>query len=166
MILCIEKRQTGHGYVHVSLCVAHLPGKTCILYRSLSFSVRSPWQAAPRIPKHQHEMHRVLETPPGLAFPGKVYFLQVETKTRGHRRSGQGMLGSRALEPGFLVSNPLYLVCGLGRVRWETMRGSHRAQGTRELSVETDSSFNIALWGQCSVTQSPTSRCFHLLHSQ
>lgn len=27
---------------------AHLPGKTCILYSSLSFSVRSPWHAAPR----------------------------------------------------------------------------------------------------------------------
>lgn len=63
-ILYVKKRPSGHTkgereierfqarswlQVHVPLLwAAHLPGKTCILYRSLSFSVRSPWHAAPR----------------------------------------------------------------------------------------------------------------------
>lgn len=28
--------------------IIYLPGKTCILYSSFSFSVRSPWHAAPK----------------------------------------------------------------------------------------------------------------------
>ena len=70
-----KKRQTGHtkkrhqarpgSQVHVLLCMAYLPGRTCILYRSLSFSVRSPWHAAPRSHnKYQHEMYCVCSQRP------------------------------------------------------------------------------------------------------
>lgn len=48
----------------------HLPGKTCILYRSLSFSVRSPWHAAPRSDMRTNEkLLMVPATPPGLSVP-------------------------------------------------------------------------------------------------
>lgn len=48
--LHLKKRLQARSWLqtHVLLHVAHSPGKTCILYRSLSFSVRSPWHAAPR----------------------------------------------------------------------------------------------------------------------
>lgn len=131
MILYIKKKKANRSrqkrlqarpesQVRVLLCVSRLPGKTCILYSSLSFSVRSPWHAAPRSHISKNVKRTMCATipppPPRLSIPLKHLLLQIETQVLCGRKFGQDVFGLRALEPGYPVSNALYLLCTLGRV--------------------------------------------------
>lgn len=105
--------ESGPGHqMHTAMC-GHLPGKTCILYRSLSFSVRSPWHAAPR----NHGRTSVKCGPVCSWCPQaqralvKVCFLYSEPRRCVTRVLPRTYLGLRTLTPGGLVPNALFSLC-------------------------------------------------------